>query len=247
MLPAVAARLRQLLKDNPGRKNSSLLITGHSAGGAVAALLYAHMHSSSRAARSELSVLAGSFKRIHCVTFGAPPVSLLPLEKAGQVRGGGKSAKGKSVFLAFVNEGDPVVRAEKAYVRSLVELLAAPDPVARRKGVRREGSRQVLGSKKSLPSKLDSRDAPSRWGEGPVWRVPDCTLSLAGRIVVLRAREGRAGRGTVGERMKDGVVAVTAGDGDVRGVVWGDPVCHVMRFYSKRVEALAVEAITAGK
>lgn len=241
MLPAVAARLRQLLKDNPGRKNSSLLITGHSAGGAVAALLYAHMHSSSRAARSELSGLAGSFKRIHCVTFGAPPVSLLPLGRAGQVKG----AKGKSVFLAFVNEGDPVVRAEKAYVRSLVELLAAPDPVQKRgRGVRREGSRQVLSSKKS---KLDSKDAASRWGEGPVWRVPDCTLSLAGRIVVLRPREGRAGRGTVGERMKEGVVAVTAADGDVRGVVWGDPVCHVMRFYSRRVEALAVEAITAGK
>lgn len=241
MLPPVAARLRQLLKDNPGRKNYSLLIAGHSAGGAVAALLYAHMHCSSRSARSELSVLAGSFKRIHCITFGAPPVSLLPLSKPAQ--------GGKSVFLGFVNEGDPVVRAEKAYVRSLVELLAAPEPARKTKGVRREGSKQVLGSKiskKSLPS-MKPAGEHTRWGEGPVWKVPSCTLSLAGRVVVLRSRDGRVGRGTVGERMREGVVAVTAADGDVRGVVWGDPVCHVMKFYSKRVEALAVEAITAGK
>lgn len=247
-MKAVAARLRQLLNDKPGRSNYSLLITGHSAGGAVAALLYSHMHSSSKAARSELSVLAGSFKRIHCVTFGSPPVSLLPLAKPDTSR------LRKSVFLAFVNEGDPVARADKAYIRSLIELLAAPDPGARGgppdssgKAVRKEKSRLALSSKK--PPAPKPSNAVSRWdARGPTWKVPHCALSLAGRIVVLRTREARGGiadRWTVEERMGRGVVAQTASDGDVRGVVWGDPVCHVMRFYSRRVEALAVEAITA--
>ncbi|MBE3048404.1 lipase family protein [Candidatus Bathyarchaeota archaeon] len=243
MIKPVAARLRQLLKDRPGRSNYSLLITGHSAGGAVAALLYSHMHSASRAAQSELSVLAGSFKRIHCVTFGTPPVSLLPLAKPES------SSFRKSVFMAFVNEGDPVARADKAYVRSLIELLAAPDPKGKppesSKAVRKEKSKLTLSSKKA-PSKPPN--AISKWdARSPTWRVPNCTLSLAGRVVVLRTREraGLADRRTVEDRMRHGVVAQTASDGDVRGVIWGDPVCHVMRFYSRRVEALAVEAITA--
>jgi lipase (class 3) len=79
MLQPVAARLKELLKEDPNRASCSLLITGHSAGGAIASLLYCHMLS--RTVRSDLTHLRGFFKRIHCVTFGAPPVSLLPLDK----------------------------------------------------------------------------------------------------------------------------------------------------------------------
>lgn len=244
MVKPVAARLRQLLKDKPGRKDYSLLITGHSAGGAVAALLYSHMHSSSSRAQSELRVLAGAFKRIHCITFGSPPVSLLPLTKPGTL------SLRKSVFMAFINEGDPVARADKAYVKSLIELLAAPDPKTKSapdKAVRKERSKLMLSSKRA-PLSSESANAPSKSeARGPTWRVPNCTLSLAGRIVVLRSREPRMGgdRRTLDERMREGVIAQTAEDEDVRGVIWGDPLCHVMRFYSRRVEALAVEAITA--
>ena len=240
----VAARLRQLLKDNPGRKDYSLLITGHSAGGAVAALLYSHMHSSSKGAQSELSLLAGAFKRIHCITFGSPPVSLLPLAKPDTLR------LRKSVFMAFINEGDPVARADKAYVKSLIELLAAPDPKTKSnpgKAVRKEKSKLTLSSKKAPLASKSSNALSKSEARAPTWRVPNCTLSLAGRIVVLRSREPTKGgdKRTLEERMKEGVVAQTAGDGDVRGVIWGDPMCHVMKFYSRRVEALAVDAITA--
>jgi hypothetical protein len=122
MIKPIATRLRALLQENPSRASCSLVITGHSAGGAVASLLYAHMMSTSSAARSELNNLTGCFKRVHCVTFGAPPISLLPLAKPPERR------FQKSIFLSFVNEGDPVPRAEKAYVLSLMQLLAAPSP-----------------------------------------------------------------------------------------------------------------------
>jgi hypothetical protein len=68
MVPQVAARLRTLLQEDPSRSTASLLITGHSAGGAVAQLLYAHMMS--ERVESELTYLTGFFKRVHCVTFG---------------------------------------------------------------------------------------------------------------------------------------------------------------------------------
>ena len=52
MIKPVAARIRALLEEDPSRTSGSLLLTGHSAGGAVASLLYAHMLS--RAVVSEL-------------------------------------------------------------------------------------------------------------------------------------------------------------------------------------------------
>ena len=57
MVKPVAARLRSLLEEDPSRSTCSLLMTGHSAGGAVASLLYAHMFA--EVARSELNVLTG--------------------------------------------------------------------------------------------------------------------------------------------------------------------------------------------
>ena len=55
MIRPVAARLRALLEEDPSRSSCSLLITGHSAGGAVASLLYAHMLAET--ATSELNIL----------------------------------------------------------------------------------------------------------------------------------------------------------------------------------------------
>ncbi|KAF4344391.1 lipase class 3 [Fusarium beomiforme] len=216
MVRPVAARLRQLLQEDPKRSTFSLLITGHSAGGAIAALLYSHMVAETNTARSELNVLTSSFKRIHCVTFGAPPVSLLPLTKpdAHSLR--------KSIFLSFVNEGDPVVRADKAYVKSLLDLLASPPP--------------------------SQRKDQKKPGKKPTWKVPPCTLSNAGRIVVLRSGDLDAkpkDRKTVRERLDEGVVAVTCSDERLRSVIWGDPVCHLMSLYAARIEVLAVRSVTA--
>lgn len=258
MIKPVAARLRQLLQEDPGRASYSLLITGHSAGGAVAALLYAHMLSSSGAAQSELSSLTGCFRRVHCVTFGAPPVSLLPLQKPE-----GRADLRKSIFLSFVNEGDPVARADKAYVRSLLELLATPAPAPAASALAKPPSRPALlecprqkASKGSLASAKSAKSSKAR-GSGsvsppaskrPVWKVPPSPLSNAGRIVVLRSGDQRArlkGKKTVEERLNEGVVAQMATDEQLRGVIWGDPVAHMMKLYAGRLEILAVGAVTA--
>lgn len=280
----VAARLRQLLAEEPRRAKGgySLLITGHSAGGAVASLLYCHMlsalsSSSPGVEKSELSALTGRFRRVHCVTFGAPPVSLLPLAKPD------REALRKSLFLSFVNEGDPVARADPAYVRALLALYAAPPPpvvtatgwggggggssttLPGKSGGKGEGrSPREKMSKSSLssnrtgkssaankqPATTSTDDATRRRvvTSGPVWKVPQATLSSAGRIVVLRSGNAGArprGRKTVEERLNEGVVAQVTTDEQLREVIWGDPVCHLMRLYAGRIETLAVGAVTA--
>ncbi|KAI0095856.1 alpha/beta-hydrolase [Daldinia grandis] len=265
MISPVAARLRHLLEEDPRRCSYSLLITGHSAGGAVASLLYAHMLSTSKAASSELNTLTGCFKRVHCITFGTPPVSLLPLQKPL-----GSEFK-KFVFLTFVNEGDPVVRADKAYVKSLLELFVAPAPLEIKESGKhpppskissqKHGKTHGTGSNTSLISKTSKVSAKSGHSSprsssksnkpkppGPIWNVPPSTLSNAGQIVILRSgnSSSKTKRAkTVEERLSEGVIAQVATDEQLRGLIWGDPVCHVMKLYIGRVELLAVEAVTA--
>ncbi|RCI16158.1 hypothetical protein L249_1814 [Ophiocordyceps polyrhachis-furcata BCC 54312] len=198
MIRPAADRLRLILSQDPARASHSLVLTGHSAGGAVAALLYMHMLADGAA--SELSHLASCFRRVHCVTFGAPPVSLLPLVNPSS-----------GIFLSFVNEGDPVARADKAYVKSLLALLASPPP--------------------PLPP-------PPQYPTPTFWPVPPSTLSNAGHIVVLRGDVS-----AVDGRRVEAVEAVTCREDQLRGVIWGDPVCHWMSVYAARVETLAAHAV----
>lgn len=245
MVKPVAARLRQLLEENPSRSSFSLLITGHSAGGAVAALLYAHMLSET--VKSDLTILTGCFKRIHMVSFGAPPVSLLPLSKPPN----SEERLRKSLFLSFVNEGDPVTRIEKAYVRSLLELYASPAPKTTTNQALLANKIPASTSKLNLSLGLVKQEKrpqlPPRSTTAPsgeirpisnvVWRAPTATLSNAGKLVVLRVpRNGR----------QDDVRACVTTDEQMRSVVFGDVMMHMMDVYSRRVETLAKRAVTAG-
>ena len=70
----------------------------------------------------------------------------------------------------------------------------------------------------------------------PPWPVVPCTLSNAGRLIVLRQK--------VGSAKEEDVEAVTVEDEMLRRVVYGDPVKHQMSMYRRRVEALAFKAVT---
>jgi len=247
MVRPVAARLRALLEEDPNRSRYSLLITGHSAGGAVAALIYSHMLATSMEAASELNTLTGYFKRVHCITFGAPPVSLLPLTKPH------RPELQKSLFLSFVNEGDPVPRADVAYVRSLLDLYSSPAPVpvpinAPSQSLVVQPSTQKLRNATSTLTLRKHRAPPQSTQQmaytQPIWRVPEAALSNAGRIVMLRSvQRHESGKRKTSDLMNDGVVAQIISDELLRGVVWGDPVCHMMKLYARRIEVLATNAV----
>lgn len=206
------------------RDKGQLLLTGHSAGGAVASLLFCHMLSQSGEVDSPLKQLRTAFKRVHCVTFGVPPLTLLPLERP-IMAGHGKEAESRwrrNLFFSFLNEGDPVVRADPGYIRNLLELYAAPVP--------------------SLAT-----------GHKPIWPVTPNTLSNAGRLVVLRPIMAEAqkkcrffGLGKQENKQEKMIEAVMTTDEQLRGIVYGDPVLHSMRLYKERIDLLAVSAVTGG-
>ena len=245
MIKPVAERLKVLLQENPARSNCSLLITGHSAGGAVAALLYAHMMSTK--IQSELNYLTSFFKRVHCVTFGAPPVSLRALKKPEDQR------HRKSLFYSFINEGDPIPRADKGVLRSLLKLYASPAPAPASTLGSSSGStyrshsssppkcksKYGLSSRLAKPSKasLQTNNTNSTSSSLPAWPIPPCSLSPAGRLVVLRQR--------VGTTHEDDVEAVTVDEDMLKNIVYGDVAKHQMAVYKKRIEEVAVRAVTA--
>jgi hypothetical protein len=229
-------------------RSYSLLITGHSAGGAVAALLYAHMFSTSKQAESELNDLAGCFKRIHCVTFGAPPISVVPLAKSGH------PALQKSLFLSFLNEGDPIARGHPLYLQSLINLYATPAPRPPFTDSPSLGSSKLRVASKSNSSQgvneachaSKSHSSPDL--VAPLWPVPDLVFSNAGELVLLRGlgREELESKGQNPFRGKM-VVAQTITDKELRKVIWGDPKLHGMRLYEERINLLAHHAVTGGR
>lgn len=216
---AMVAQVATQLREHPASSEQpTLLFTGHSAGGAVAALLYSHMLSTS--VSSDLTALASQFSSINCVTFGAPPLSLTPLPTPSHSNG---------VFLSFTNEGDPVTRlSNAAYVKSLAKLLTASPPASAAaapppKVVRRSRGTGVVVKPVAAPL------VP--WAERPLWPTPAAPLANAGVVVVLR--DGEMG----------GAEACKVGVEELREVIFADLAAHTCEMYLRRVKAVALSAM----
>ncbi|KAK0710602.1 Alpha/Beta hydrolase protein [Lasiosphaeris hirsuta] len=87
--------------ETSNQRRPRIILTGHSAGGGVAALLYLHYLRHGKD-------FGGT--EIHCITFAAPPVIA------------GDEDELKPGFISVINEGDPVPRMDKNYITSLTDL-----------------------------------------------------------------------------------------------------------------------------
>ena len=219
MVGQVAAQLQQ---HPASSERPSLLFTGHSAGGAVAAMLYSHMLSTS--VHSDLTALASQFPSINCVTFGGPPLSVTPLPRRDH---------GSGVFLSFANEGDPVLRlSNAAYVKSLAKLMTVSPPSSVTsataappvKVVRR--SRGTAVYRQTLPA-----PPPTPWEELPLWPTPPAPLTNAGDVILLRDKENGS------------AAASRVTPEDLSEVIFGDLVQHTIEMYMRRVKEVALAAM----
>jgi hypothetical protein len=216
---AMVSQIATQLREHPAlSEEPSLLFTGHSAGGAVAAMLYSHMLSTT--VSSDLTDLTSHFSSINCITFGAPPISLTPLPRR---------AHNPGVFLAFANEGDPVLRlSNAAYVKSLVKLMtaSAPPTVAAAPVVK-----VVRGSRGTRVIKQTLAAPATPWAELPVWPTPPAPLSNAGDVVLLRDREN------------GGAEASLVTTEELEDVIFGDLAQHTVDMYMRRVKEAALAAM----
>lgn len=177
------------------------------------------------------------FKRIHCITFGTPPISLLPIQKPADNR------FRKSVFLSIINEGDPVPRADKAYIRSLLNLYSTPSPSPPTPVTKPIQSNPIKPWKRCKAAKRPP--APVSPMASAIWKVPPATLSNAGRLVLLRRLTDCSARSNNhnGHEEESNIVACVTTDEELRGVVFGDPVMHMMKVYARRIKILATNVV----
>lgn len=220
---AMAGRVATQLQQHPALAEApSLLFTGHSAGGAIAALLYSHMLSTS--VNSELTTLANQFTSINCITFGAPPVSQTPLLRCDHMPG---------VFLAFANEGDLVVRmSNSAYFKSLAKLMTASPPSSTASAVAPPPVKVVRGSRgAAVYRQAAPAPPPTPWEELPLWPTPAPSLTNAGEIILLR--DGHTGSATASPVTSE----------DLNEVIFGDLTQHTIEMYLRRVKELALSAM----
>ncbi|KAF1962259.1 alpha/beta-hydrolase [Byssothecium circinans] len=189
------AILRLLLDQSLTRflEPPQLLFTGHSAGGAVASILYAHLNNRNQhclsstqnlyskpgqPTSSPLQKLHTKFSSIHLITFGAPPVTTpsipLPLN--------GSSASSNAACYAIINEGDPIPRADDAYIDALLRLFVYVPPATPTLPASNPSASQLssLGSQLSAVQLSDSNQP------GPRYELPRPQLRNAGQILLLR-------------------------------------------------------------
>ncbi|KAL5371855.1 hypothetical protein PMIN06_012815 [Paraphaeosphaeria minitans] len=129
-------------------RGSTLLFTGHSAGAAIASLLYAHLKSTKT---SPLPETAAEFDAIHCIVFGAPPISTTPLP----VHGDERSNHQGSLFLSLINDGDPIIEADMGYIAKKYRWLKPFRPHSLL--IRRSWDNRAMEPGSGIAAKLGSR------------------------------------------------------------------------------------------
>lgn len=219
MVEQVATQLHQhpALSERP-----SLLFTGHSAGGAVAAMLYSHILSTS--VHSSLTNLANQYSNIHCITFGAPPLSLTPLPNRSH---------GSGMFLSFANQGDPVLRlSDAAYMKSLAKLMTTSPPSTAVSITAAPPVKIIRSSRGTRVIRTKVTDAALiPWEELPVWPTPSASLTNAGEVILLRDSPSGA------------AMASPVSPDELKDVIFGDFQEHYMAMYIRRVKDLAFSAM----
>ncbi|RYP15481.1 hypothetical protein DL765_005688 [Monosporascus sp. GIB2] len=136
---ATVTKLKSQTPEAP--EDIDLLLTGHSAGGAMAQLFY--VMAASESSRRAIATVAPNFRRVHCIVFGAPPITTIPIDPPT------RDPFQSGIFLSIINEGDPVPLLQQDYFHALLEVFVlspeglkkkyphgfkVPDPVFRVSG-----------------------------------------------------------------------------------------------------------------
>lgn len=197
LLPTLQRDIAEQLSSDPSISN--VVFTGHSAGGAVASLLFLHFVTAAIATTAttattsspqsstqprEAGVVKGREKvKYSLLTFGSAPC--VTISDVGRRILGSKREKGTvGVMMALINEYDMVSRADKAYIRSVVDLYRGRyglPPLT----ISTPGQRVIAGG--GIPKLEAGLDIGSETSETErMWHLPRPVFHLVGDIIVFR-------------------------------------------------------------
>jgi len=149
-LPRVVAELEEVIRASTSSSKviSRILFTGHSAGGAVANLFFAHFLTCAHK-YGFLKPDPDGVPQVplSCITFGAPPIlsqNITPGLKSCLIKSSEHNLQ-PTEFLMFAIEGDPVIRLDIEYASFLLEIC-------------RETFRTFRSSSRSVPPTLPQKN-----------------------------------------------------------------------------------------
>jgi len=128
---------------------------------------------------SPLQKLLSKFSSIHLITFGAPPVTTpsIPLPRIRP------AASLNAACYAIINEGDPIPRADDAYINALLQLFV----YVPRATSTLPASNTPASTLSSLGSQLSATQLGGSEQLGLKYDLPRPQLRNAGQILLLRA------------------------------------------------------------
>ncbi|EWG44873.1 hypothetical protein FVEG_15738 [Fusarium verticillioides 7600] len=147
--------IRQVTAD---RSLKDVVLTGHSAGGAVAAMVFLHFvcHCPNELSNAKFSL----------VTFGAPPVTSTNITELAQ-----GLPQSRHIY-AVVNEHDLVPRVDQSYITSIISLY-------------RSAYGLPLSE---FNSSTFSKSIQADRNQDSVWKLPPPDFHVVGNVIVLRAK-----------------------------------------------------------
>ncbi|OCK76081.1 alpha/beta-hydrolase [Lepidopterella palustris CBS 459.81] len=165
LAPKIRPHLESALRSNPG--SIDVIFTGHSAGGAVASLLFTHFFSN---AFMLYNFLDAAHIRLSVITFGAPPIFSRDIHPVFSNIPSGLIGRG--VLWSIINEGDPIPRADDAYIRVLLRFVQKTD---------------AASTPASLPAPTNRfLSFTQRGSSKPRQQLPPLSLHALGTLIVLR-------------------------------------------------------------
>ncbi|KAH7222451.1 Alpha/Beta hydrolase protein [Fusarium oxysporum] len=147
--------IRQVTAD---KSLEDIVFTGHSAGGAVAAMIFLHFvcHFPSELSNAKFSL----------VTFGAPPVTSTNITELAQ------SLPQSRHIYAVVNEHDLVPRVDQGYITSIISLY-------------RSAYGLPLSD---FNNTTFTNNTQADRNQDAIWKLPSPDFYVVGNIIVLRAK-----------------------------------------------------------
>lgn len=213
---------------------SNIIFTGHSAGGAVASLIFLHFaleENPNHQSQSPFHLYLQSQQtkapnpvarsKLSLITIGSAPTTTLPISIPDLRR----SRPNLGPTLAILNEYDMVPRADRVYIRSVVDLYRTSHGLA------------------------PIHTPPPEESKAPAWPLPPPQYHLVGDIIVLRLRlSGGASSAPVDDALSQAstltapmVEAVRVAPGEFGKLLFCDLATHRRRAYLERMDIWAAQ------
>ncbi len=224
----ITTRLMSFVASGSMDGDLDIIFTGHSAGGAVAMLLYAHFLTNAFE-----SILASRSIHLNLITFGAPPIFSRPIDSMLALLPDVIPVIGKGVQLALTTEGDPVPRLDSVYAPILTGIYLSTNSATFHTVELVPGELMRAGNGNLPPfvrKILQQGITPRRRGEFP---LPELSLWGIGETVVLISnRDATTGEIKVQARKLE--------HSDLGGMLCADVAAHKLNEkYLRLVEMLS--------